>query len=90
MDYSERDTKLLAAQCWRGPQPIGLPHHGRGVGRSVTGGKVYVGNETARDADKHPENISHVVNCRTICYRESNPGWPTSGSMLVLAELWRR
>ena len=77
MDYSEEGRKLLAALG------AGAGHNRSGYhimdvvwADPVTGGKVYVGNETAaRDADKHPENISHVVNCTDDLpnYRESNP-----------------
>jgi hypothetical protein len=79
VDYSEEGRKLLAKLQAAGKKAA----HGYGYQPMnviwedpLTGGKIYVGNETAaRGADKHPETIKHVVNCTDDIpnYCESNP-----------------
>ena len=63
MDYSDEGRKLLASLgVTPGRSVAGYNSMDLIWSDAKTGGKVYVGNETAaRMADQHPERITHVV-----------------------------
>eukprot|EP00322_Chrysochromulina_rotalis_P016433 CAMPEP_0115852820 /NCGR_PEP_ID=MMETSP0287-20121206/13190_1 /TAXON_ID=412157 /ORGANISM="Chrysochromulina rotalis, Strain UIO044" /LENGTH=210 /DNA_ID=CAMNT_0003306887 /DNA_START=61 /DNA_END=693 /DNA_ORIENTATION=+ len=77
-DYSEEGRKLIARLKEAGAigRPGGYNPMDLIYADPTTGGKIFVGNQTAaRAADQHPEKITHVVNCTDDMpnYCERNP-----------------